>query len=126
MDDIETERPTGAWKPPPLDLVVCEPLEDEARRSVSRKSDAELVGVYAIAVRAHAVATARDDRQGEADYWHVLEHAIVEEVAGRPSFGQDDPGAAEGTRRQRRQRRKRLEPLIAAREALLAGRAQKP
>lgn len=119
----ERERTeSGPWKPPPLELVVCEPLEDEARRSASQKDDVELAELYAIAHRAHSAATDGGDRAGEVDYWDVLQRAIVEEAARRPEFGQAALAADEpGRRRERRRRRKHLEALTAAREAELSG-----
>lgn len=111
----------GEWQPPPLELIVYEPLEDEARRSAARKTDAQLAELYTIAAVAHREAADAGDREGEADYWNVLRRAIVEEAARRPSYGQEgleDDGA--GTRRQRRRGRKRVESLIAARETELA------
>lgn len=111
----------GAWQPPPLELVVCEPLEDEAHRSAAQKSDAQLLDLYAIAVAAHTDAIdGGDGRTGEADYWDVLQRAIVEEAAGRPDFGQELMDDESGSRRQRRRRRKRLEALLAARAGLAA------
>lgn len=111
----------GAWQPPPLELVVCEPLEDEAHRSAAHKSDAQLFELYAIASAAHAAAVdGGDGRAGEADYWDVLQRAIVAEAARRPDFGEDELAAEKsGGRRQRRRRRKRLEALLAARSAAL-------
>jgi hypothetical protein len=113
----------GAWQPPPLELVVCEPLEDEAHRSAAQKSDAQLLDMHTIAVAAHAEAVdGGDGREGEADYWDVLQRAIVEEAARRPELGQAALAADEpGSRRERRRRRKRLEALTAAREAELSG-----
>lgn len=121
MSDVETDRSsvTGeSWRPPPLNLVVCEPLEDEARRSVAHKSDAELAEMYAIASRAHAEASGRSDREGETDYWHVLQRALVEEALRRPSFGKGDPESDDSlSRRHRRRRRKLLDALAVACEA---------
>lgn len=115
----------GAWQPPPLELVVCEPLEDEAHRSAAQKDDAELVDMYEIARAAHAAATdGGDGREGEADYWDVLQRAIVAEAARRPSFGQDLPEGDEPRgRRHRRRLRRRVEALVAAREAEIASPA---
>jgi hypothetical protein len=111
----------GAWQPPPLELVVCEPLEDEAHRSAAQKSDAQLLDLYAIAAAAHTDAIgAGDGRTGEADYWDVLQRAIVVEAARRPSFGQELADDESGGRRQRRRRRKRLEALLVARAELAA------
>jgi hypothetical protein len=121
VSSIEAEKPiakAGTWQPPPLELVVFEPLEDEARRSASRKSDAELAEIYEIALSAHEEATHGGDREGEADYWHVLQRAIVEEAARRPDFGKEEVKDGEaGSRRQRRRRKRFFAPLIAARDA---------
>ncbi|HYJ00245.1 MAG TPA: hypothetical protein VEX36_11310 [Thermoleophilaceae bacterium] len=125
VGDVETPEPrleAGAWQPAPLELVVCEPLEDEAHRSAAQKTDAQLVDLYEIALGAHAKAVeGGEGREGEADYWDVLQRAIVEEAARRPDFGQELAGEDQGSRRQRRLLRKRLEALLAAREAKLAG-----
>ena len=128
VGDVETVGPrleSGAWQPAPLELVICEPLEDEARRSAAQKNDAQLVDLYAIAARAHTEAVdGGAGREGEADYWDVLRRAIVEEAARRPNFGKDELTSDDsGGRRQRRRLRKHLEALLAAREAELAAPA---
>ena len=110
MTDVEPEWPS------PLGLVVCEPLADEARRSAAQKSDAELAEMFAIAGEAHRAAAAREDGEGEADYWQVFRQAIAEEAAGRPDFGQGESQIEKsGSRRQRRRERKHLEALATAR-----------
>jgi hypothetical protein len=129
VGDVQTPGPrleAGAWQPAPLELVVCEPLEDEAHRSAAQKTDAQLLDLYSIALRARAEAVAGGEgREGEADYWDVLQRAIVEEAARRPDFGRDELADDEsGGRRRRRRLRKRREALLAAREAELAAFTQ--
>ncbi len=102
---------------------MFEPLEDEARRCASRKSDDELAEIYAIALTAHEEATHGGDREGEADYWHILQRAIVEEAARRPDFGKEEiKDDQTGSRRQRRRRQRLLASLLAARDAELVRR----
>lgn len=90
-------------------------LDEDARRRVASKSDADLAETYRIAVDARSDAERHGD-DSRVDYWAALAQASVEEAANRSGFGEAEAG--EG-RRGRRRLRRSLEPLLGAREDAL-------
>jgi len=114
-EDAQPDEPAAVQVEPPRGL------DEEARTAVAKTmSDVELAELYALA-SVRVVEKSDDDK--EASYWMALQHATVDEAVSRPDFGRPGEDEDLGGRRQRRQRRKLLEPLIAAREEALGGSA---
>ncbi len=90
----------------------------EARTRAAQASDLELAELYA-----EAKAHVRGGSDEAAAAREVLVAVTIEEAVGRPDFGVN-PG---GSRREKKQRAKLLQPLTIAREeALAGGRAAPP
>lgn len=108
------EHPAPAAVPEPSQPEMPLDPQAEARRRVQDKDDQELADIYRGAVKAASEAADMGD-PGRRSHWEALVNAVISEAAERPTFGEDAAGLG-------RRRKKKLKPLLEARQAELARR----
>ena len=105
------ERELGAPEP---DAGAEQSLDERGPQPVVGSTDEGLADSYLLAVESYALAVDHGDVE-QAKLWEALRRAAIEEARVRHEFGQAEPDASL-SRRQRRQRDKRLRALIKARD----------
>jgi len=99
---------------PEPDAGAEQSLDERGPQPVVGNTDEGLADSYLLAVESYALAVDHGDVE-QAKLWEALRRAAIEEARVRHEFGQAEPDASL-SRRQRRQRAKRLRALIKARD----------
>ena len=108
------DRAEPALAAPEPDAGAEQSLDERGPQPVVENTDEGLADSYLLAVESYALAVDHGDVE-QAKLWEALRRAAIEEARVRHEFGQAEPDASL-SRRQRRQRAKRLRALIKARD----------